>query len=235
LNSFLSKAGIASRRKCSELIKQGTISVNGKLVFEPGFSVNPDIDRVCYNSRTVKLGKKFTYILLNKPKGFVCTLQDERHRSKVTDLIETDSRVFPVGRLDISTTGLLLITDDGELNYRLTHPKFHIDKVYIGELHKPLQPKDRELFQKGVFIGKNDKVSGKCRILDKKGQKIEITIHEGKNRMLKRMFYTLGYTVKSLDRIKFAGLTKKKLPRGGWRFLSIGEIRKLYKIVNLSD
>jgi len=185
------------------------------------------------DARPVSLYKEYSYFLLNKPKGFVCSVKDERKRTTVLDLIQTDKRIFPVGRLDMSTTGLLLLTDDGELSYRLTHPKYRIDKIYVAELHKPMTEEHKEWLRKGVNIGDKDKVNAIVRIIGKRGTNVQITVHEGRNRMLRRMFDSLGYKVKALDRINYAGLTKKKLPRGGWRILTKSEIRKLYKTVGL--
>ncbi len=235
MNSFLSRAGIAARRKCDQLIKQGLISVNRKTVHEPGLIVSPSEDKIFYNSRQVFLSRRFTYILLNKPRGFLCTVSDARKRPVVLDLIESDSRVFPVGRLDMNTTGLLLITDDGELSHRLTHPKFRITKTYVVRLHKPLRPEHKDRLKKGVEIGKSEYVKAKIRELGGQKKNVEAQVHEGKNRMVRRMFESLGYNVKSLDRINFAGLTKRKLPPGGYRFLTKSEIQKLYKLVELDS
>jgi len=187
-----------------------------------------------YKGKYVTLKPNFEYILLNKPKGVVCTVKDEQKRKTVFNLIKSDRRLFPVGRLDITTTGLLFITDDGELSYRLAHPKFAVEKVYVAELHKPLTKEDIRKLQKGVSIGRGEKVSAKVRKIAAKAHKVEITVHEGKRNMIKRMFDALGYKVVSLDRVKYAGLTKRKLPRSGWRFLLPSEVKKLYTLVGLN-
>jgi len=234
LNSFLSQAGTAARRKCDYLIKNGFISVNERKVLDPGYIVKPGRDRIMYKGKYVTLKPNFEYILLNKPKGVVCTVKDEQKRKTVFNLIKSDRRLFPVGRLDITTTGLLFITDDGELSYRLAHPKFAVEKVYVAELHKPLTKEDIRKLQKGVSIGRGEKVSAKVRKIAAKAHKVEITVHEGKRNMIKRMFDALGYKVVSLDRVKYAGLTKRKLPRSGWRFLLPSEVKKLYTLVGLN-
>jgi len=234
LNSFMSQAGIAARRKCDQLIKDGFVSVNTQKALDPGYIVKPEKDLVMYKGKYVTLKTNFEYILLNKPKGIVCSVKDEQKRRTVIDLIKSNRRLFPVGRLDITTTGLLIITDDGELSYRLAHPKFAVEKIYIAELHKPLANKDIRKLQKGVLIGKGEKVAAKVRIITS-AQKVEITVHEGKRNMIKRMFDALGYKVVSLDRVKYAGITKRKLPRGGWRFLLSSEVKKLYTLVGLNN
>lgn len=234
MSSFLSQAGIAARRKCDYLINNGFVSVNEQKVLDPAFIVKPKRDRVMYKGKYVTLKPNFEYILLNKPKGVVCTVKDEQKRKTVFSLIKSDRRLFSVGRLDITTTGLLFITDDGELSYRLTHPKFAVEKVYVAELHKPLTKEDIRKLQKGVSIGRGEKVSAKVMEITAKAHKVEIAVHEGKKNMIKRMFDALGYKVVSLDRVKYAGLTKRKLPRSGWRFLLLSEVKKLYSLVGLN-
>ncbi|MFC1733722.1 pseudouridine synthase [candidate division KSB1 bacterium] len=233
MNSFLSKAGIAARRKCDLLIKQGLVSVDGTVIQEPGYPVDPDENTVSYRNKEIKSGKSRVYVLLNKPKGYICTLRDERKRPTVADLVHSDRRLFPVGRLDLSTSGLLMMTDDGELSNRLTHPKYEVDKVYFVELHKPLKTEHMERIRKGVDIGDSVPVRAQLKLVGTQGKKAEITVHEGRNRMVRRMFDVLGYRIKTLDRIGYAGLTKKKLPLGCWRYLSKKEVLMLYKITRL--
>lgn len=229
LNSFLSRAGIAARRKCDLLIKKGLVSVNGTAIREPGFRVHPERDCVVYKSSVVKPVRSFSYMLLNKPRGIVTTVRDQRKRPTVIDLIESERRLFPVGRLDINTTGLLLITDDGELSYRLTHPRYRVEKVYTAGLHKSLTEYDRERLERGVIVGKK-KLRAKISPAGSRNNRVHVYVHEGPYRMIRRMFNACGYIVTSLDRIRYAGLTKKKLPRGGWRYLTPAEVKKLYEL-----
>lgn len=228
MNRFLSQAGIAARRKSDRLIKDGQVSVNGRITLEPGYKVKQDEDEIRFRGTAVYLKRKHTYILLNKPRGVVCTVRDDMKRTTVTDLIKIDSRIFPVGRLDITTTGLILLTDDGDMSYRLSHPKFEVNKVYRVGIHRKLQQSDITLLESGIEIGKREKVSAQVRALSSTGLYVTLTVHEGRKNMIKRMFDMVGYKVTSLDRIAFAGLTKRKLPRGGWRYLTGMEIDKLY-------
>lgn len=235
MNSYLSKAGIAARRKSSLLIKQGLVTVNGEVVSEPGFIIDPGKDRIKYRNSVVKPVNKFTYILLNKPKGYVCTVSDERNRPSVLDILKMDVRLYPVGRLDLTTTGLLLLTDDGELCYRLSHPKFKIDKVYSAVLHKPLRIEDKQRLLRGISIGKGEFVKPGIKTHGENSKTVDVTIHEGKYHIIKRIFDTLGYKIISLDRTGYACLTKRKLPRSGWRYLSLSEINELYKRAGLKS
>ncbi|MCP4727714.1 MAG: rRNA pseudouridine synthase [bacterium] len=233
LNSYLSKAGIAARRKCDRIIKEGYVRVNGGIIREPGHKVEPGIDKVYYRSSPVYIRKDFRYVLLNKPRGVICTASDEKKRKTVMELIDIERRLFPVGRLDLNTTGLLLLTDDGDLSYRLTHPKFKIEKTYHAELHKPVNDAALKRLENGVLIGKKEFVKAECRSINYRKTKVAISIHEGKKHIVKRMMEVLGYKVTALERVKFAGLTVKKIPKGGWRYLSKNEVEKIYKITGL--
>lgn len=188
-----------------------------------------------FKNKRVVPNNSFQYVLLNKPGKVVCTTRDTRNRKTVIDLVKSDRRIFPVGRLDMSTTGLLLLTNDGELSYRLSHPKFAIDKIYTVQLHKSLTERDIRQLKQGVTIGKNETVSTLVRITNSRKNEVEVTVHEGKKNMIKRMFNVLGYKVSSLDRINYAGLTKRKLPRSGWRFLTQSEVRKLRTLVGIES
>ncbi|NND16924.1 MAG: rRNA pseudouridine synthase [Eudoraea sp.] len=231
LNKYLAHAGICSRREADTFIATGNVSVNGKVVTEMGHKVNPT-DEVRFNGQLLKAEKK-EYVLLNKPKNFITTTRDDRGRRTVMELVSKASknRLIPVGRLDRNTTGLLLFTNDGDLAKKLTHPKHQVHKLYHVVLDKALQPKDLKMIQKGLQLEdgliKVDEVSF---IENGPRSEVGIKIHSGKNRIVRRIFEKLGYKVTKLDRVLFAGLTKKDLPRGHWRHLSKQEVINLTMI-----
>ena len=206
------------------------VTVNGKSAVDPGLSIDSDYDTVKYRGKRIEFQKSFEYILFNKPKGVVCTAKDEKNRMTIFDIIKTTRRLFPVGRLDKSTTGLLLLTDDGDLSYKLSHPKYEINKVYTTRLNRTLELRDKKKLQDGVKIGKNEYVSAEIRSLNANRTDVEITVHEGKKNMIIRMFDAVGYKVVSLDRIKYAGLSKRKLPKSGWRYLTGSEVNRLFAL-----
>lgn len=206
------------------------VTVNGKSAVDPGLSIDSDCDTVKYRGKRIEFQKSFEYILFNKPKGVVCTAKDEKNRKTIFDIIKTTRRLFPVGRLDKSTTGLLLLTDDGDLSYKLSHPKYEINKVYTTRLDRTLELRDKKKLQDGVKIGKNEYVSAEIRSLNANRTDVEITVHEGKKNMIIRMFDAVGYKVVSLDRIKYAGLSKRKLPKSGWRYLTGSEVSRLFAL-----
>lgn len=235
LNKFVAHAGICGRREAAELVKEGRVQVNGSTVHEPGFKVTPK-DKVQVNGKQVFLQKNLVYILLNKPKDYLTTTKDPEGRKTVFDLIKsaTKERVYSVGRLDRNTTGVLLLTNDGELAQRLTHPSFEIKKIYEVKLDKPLVKKDFDLILKGITLEDGVIKADALAYSDPKDKGvIGIEIHSGRNRIVRRMFEHLGYDVKNLDRVMFANLTKKNVDRGKWRFLSEKEVR-LLKYMNLS-
>ncbi len=235
LNKFIAHAGVCSRREAAELVKDGKVKVNGDFVYEPGFKVS-STDKVTFNNKQLHLQKNLVYILLNKPKDYITTAKDTHGRKTVFDLIEqsTDERVFPVGRLDRNTTGVLLLTNDGDLTQKLTHPSFGIKKVYEVKLDKPLQKKDFESLLSGIKLDDGFIAADAVAYADTKDKSvIGIEIHSGKNRIVRRMFEYLGYDVKNLDRVLFANLTKKNVDRGKWRFLNEKEVR-LLKFMNQS-
>ncbi len=232
LNRFIANAGVCSRRDADELIADGVIKINGEVVTELGTKVNPT-DKVEYQGKILS-AEKPVYILLNKPKGYITTTEDPFERKIVMKLIENacDERVFPVGRLDLNTTGLLLFTNDGELAKKLTHPKHGIKKLYHVILNKPLAQEDYMKIAEGIELEdgliKVDKIAYAEGGKDKK--QIGIEIHSGKNRIVRRIFESLQYDVVRLDRVSFAGLTKKDVPRGKWRFLTELEVNRLKMI-----
>ncbi len=229
LNRYIANAGICSRRKADELIEAGVVSVNGEVVSELGFKVDPAKDVVRYNGETLKR-EKMVYVLLNKPKDYITTTDDPQERRTVMHLVEKASkeRIYPVGRLDRNTTGLLLMTNDGDLADKLSHPRSNVVKLYQVELSKSLTQGDLNKLSFGLeledgFI-KPDSVS---YVQGGSKREVGIQIHSGKNRIVRRIFEHLGYEVVKLDRVVYAGLTKKDLPRGRWRFLEEKEIIQL--------
>ncbi len=226
LNKFLANSGICSRREADDLIKSGVVSVNGKPVTEMGYKVSMT-DEVKYNGESMKK-ERMVYVLLNKPKDFITTLDDPRGRKTVLELVRKAGRerIYPVGRLDRNTTGVLLMTNDGELTARLTHPKYGVKKTYHVSLDKNFKTADFEKLTEGITLDdgfiKPDVISFVGDGADKRDVGVEI--HSGKNRIVRRMFEHLGYEVIKLDRVLFAGLTKKDLPRGRWRFLNDKEV-----------
>ncbi|OGU15928.1 MAG: hypothetical protein A2X61_01445 [Ignavibacteria bacterium GWB2_35_12] len=232
LNKFLADAGIASRRKADELIKQGSVSVNNKIVIDLGTKIQ-HTDRVSVNGNPVKTEQKLVYILLNKPKDYITTTSDEKDRKTVLDIVKSSKRIYPVGRLDRNTTGVLLLTNDGELAHKLTHPKFQIERVYNVTLDKILKPEDAQKIALGIDI--DDAKTAPCELFihPKNKSNVIITLKEGKNHEVKRIFEKLGYLVKKLDRKYFAGLSVQGLARGSYRHLSRHELYKLKKMAGI--
>jgi len=228
LNKFLANAGICSRREADTLIKAGVVSVNGKVITEMGFKVSPE-DKINYGGETIKSEKK-VYLLMNKPKDFITTLDDPFGRKTVLSLLgRIKERVYPVGRLDRATTGVLMLTNDGELTKKLTHPKFGVKKIYHVTLDKNVpQAAINHLLEGFELEDGFAKVDVAVHSGDGKDRRqVGIELHSGKNRIIRRMFEHLGFTVIKLDRVYFAGLTKKDLARGQWRFLSEKEVGML--------
>jgi 23S rRNA pseudouridine2605 synthase len=235
LNKFIAHGGICSRRDAAILVKEGKVKVNGKVVLEPGFKVNPT-DEVKANGKLVVRKKNLVYILLNKPKDYITTNEDDKGRKTVLDIVKnaTDERIYPVGRLDRNTTGVLLLTNDGELAQHLTHPKFEVKKIYEVRLDKPVLKEDLDKLVQGITLEDGFIKADAAAYADVKDKSVVgVEIHSGRNRIVRRMFEQLGYDVKNLDRVLFANLTKKNVDRGKWRFLSEKEVR-LLKFFNKS-
>jgi len=233
LNKFLAKAGMLARRKCDQYIYSGMVFINGKKIDNPGYKIDEKKDEVFLNNKRIVLREKYKYIVLNKPKGCVTTLKDEKGRKKIIDYINVKERLFPIGRLDINTTGVLLLTNDGEIAYRLSHPRYQIDKIYNVVLDKQISEKCIDKLRRGVVIGKDEVVSGDAKIIENKYKKhmVRIKIHTGKKRQIKRMFSALGYNVLELERIEFAGIKNDELKPGSWRNLTKEEVKSLKKLV----
>lgn len=229
LNKYMAHAGVCARRKAVDYIKEGAVKVNGKVQVEPGYKVQPG-DRVTFNGKPLRLKQQLEYVLLNKPKDYLTTTKDPKGRKTVMDLIRraTTERVYPVGRLDRNTCGLLLFTNDGELAQQLAHPSGQIKKVYHVTLNKALQQKDFEQILTGVPLEDGLMVADALAYTDEDDHRqVGLEIHSGRNRVVRRIFEQLGYEVKLLDRVLYAGLTKKNLPRGKWRHLTGKEVRIL--------
>ncbi|MED9801777.1 MAG: pseudouridine synthase [Prevotella sp.] len=228
LNKFLANAGVCSRREADEFIQAGVVTVNGEVVTELGTKITR-ADEVKFHDQPVKIEKK-VYILLNKPKDCMVTSDDPQERKTVMDLVKDacPERIYPVGRLDRNTTGVLLLTNDGELSSKLTHPKFLKKKVYHVHLDKALSLEDMRKIAEGIFLDDGEIKADDIQYVDERDKsQVGIEIHSGKNRIVRRIFESLGYRVTRLDRVLFAGLTKKGLRRGDWRFLTQKEVEML--------
>ncbi|WP_198517123.1 pseudouridine synthase [Tenacibaculum sp. SZ-18] len=228
LNKFIANAGICSRREADTYIEHGSVTVNGNLVTEMGYKVQPG-DEVRFDGSLISLEQK-RYILLNKPKNYITTMEDDRGRKTVMELVgnATKERIYPVGRLDRNTTGLLLFTNDGELAKKLTHPKHNVRKLYHASLDKKLSLSDLDKLRGDVVIeGKRVFIDAVSYVEGEKKTEVGIEIHSGRNRIVRKIFDNFGYHVTKLDRVIFAGLTKKNLPRGRYRELTQQEINNL--------
>lgn len=228
LNKYIANSGICSRREADELITQGLVEVNGKAVTEMGYQVQKT-DKVVFDGQSIT-PEKPVYVLLNKPKGYISTTKDDKARKTVMDLVANASpyRLFPVGRLDRSTTGVILLTNDGHMTKKLTHPSFDAKKIYHVTLDKKLTGEDLRLIAEGIRLDEGVAVVDQISYIEGKPKnEIGIEIHIGWNRVIRRIFQRLGYEVESLDRVMFAGLTKKNIKRGHWRILSELEVNNL--------
>ncbi|PPK85576.1 23S rRNA pseudouridine2605 synthase [Neolewinella xylanilytica] len=231
LNKYIAHAGVASRRTAGDMVKAGKVKVNGELQDNPAYQIREG-DVVVVDGKEVAPSDQFVYILLNKPRNVITTTNDEHDRATVMDLLEEPAlkqmRLFPVGRLDRDTTGLLLITNDGDVTTRLTHPRFETAKIYQATLDRPFTAEDLEKLQTGYDLEDGPFKPDWARY-SQEGDDLNVTleIHSGRNRIVRRAFEHLGYTVDKLDRTYLAGLTKKNLPRGFYRYLTEEEVRRL--------
>ena len=228
LNKFIANSGVCSRREADTMIQAGVVTVNGEVVTELGTKVNVLTDVVKFNGETLK-GEAKVYIVMNKPKGYVTTASDPHAEKTVLDLLKScPSRVYPVGRLDKATTGVLMFTNDGEISERLTHPSYDKKKIYQVVLNKPLSEEARRQILAGVELSDGKVEADALEFIDPEDKrKLGIEIHSGKNRIVRRIFEAVGCEVRTLDRVYFAGLTKKGLKKGEWRYLTEGEVNIL--------
>jgi 23S rRNA pseudouridine2605 synthase len=235
LNKFMAHCGVCSRREAVELISAGKVKVNGAVVTEPGFKIEEKAE-VIYNGKKLFVTKNLVYILLNKPKDYITTTDDPQGRKTVLQLIKqaTTERVYPIGRLDRNTSGVLLLTNDGDLTQKLSHPSYEIKKIYEVKLDKPLTKAHFDKIVNGLTLEDGKILIDSLAYADSKDKSIiGIELHSGRNRIVRRIFEHLGYDVKGLDRVMYANLTKKNVERSKWRYLSEKEIR-LLKYMNTS-
>lgn len=233
LNKYIAHAGICSRRKAADLVKEGHVKVNGKVEINPAYEVQPK-DQIKFDDKVVKIEKKKVYILMNKPKNTLTTVSDDRGRRTVLDIVSKriKQRVYPVGRLDRNTTGLLLLTNDGDLAKKLSHPSHGVKKIYHIVLDRNLLPSDLDKIHRGIELDDGlAEVDSIKYVPDTSKAEVLIELHSGKNRIIRRIFEHLDYTVSRLDRIYLGGLTKKDIPRGWFRPLSDKEIIMLKHFV----
>ncbi len=227
LQKYMARAGVASRRKSEEIIKEGRVKVNGHTVIEMGTKVDPKKDRVSVDNRNIMIERHNVYIMLNKPIGYVSTLDDEKDRRIVTDLIDNvEQRIYPVGRLDIDTTGLMILTNDGDATFKITHPSTEIEKTYVAIVHGTPNKNSLEKFRNGLNIDGERTAPAKINILKnyEEDSILEISIHEGKNRQVRNMCEAIGHPVKKLKRIKVGEIELGELDEGKWRYLNDREI-----------
>ena len=227
INKYISNSGICSRREADKLILKGKVYINNKKIKTLGIKIsNQDVVKI--DGRVISIEKK-EYLLLNKPKNFITTLDDPENRKTVKDLIKgaTKKRLFPVGRLDRNTTGLLIFTNDGDLSKKLTHPSYKIKKIYHITIDKPIELNDYKTIQNGFQLDGDEIKVDRIAIIDEDKKNIGLEIHIGKNRIVRRIFEHFNYDVKKLDRVMIGTITKKNLKRGDWRFLKDSEIRLL--------
>jgi 23S rRNA pseudouridine2605 synthase len=231
LQKYLAECGIASRRKCEEYIIQGKVQVNGKTITELGVKVNPEKDKITFEGKNVKQEERKVYILLNKPIGYVTTSDEQFGRDKVLDLVKVRERVVPVGRLDMYTSGALILTNDGDFVYKVTHPKHEIRKTYTVTVKGIIKNEEVEQLRKGVKIDDYTTRPAKVKILktdeEKDISRLEITIHEGKNRQVRRMCESVGRRVIALHRSKIGNIGVKDIELGKWRYLKDFEVKTL--------
>lgn len=231
LNKYLADCGVASRRACDELIASGRVCVNGRIVKKLGTRVTND-DGVTLDGRLVQPQKKKVYVLLNKPVGYITSLKDERGRKTVLDIVNLPERVFPVGRLDYDSEGLLILTNDGPLAHQLTHPKFQVSKTYKVTLGKKIDTVSLKQLAEGIVLEDGPTLPCKIDYWGRSKSVVKVVLREGRNRQIKRMFAALGFKISRLKRTQFGPCDLKGLRRGEWRFLTEDEVIHLKQIIN---
>lgn len=229
LNKYIAECGFASRRKAEEFINEGRVLLNGNTVTSLSTKIDPFADDIRIDGERL-LQKKKVYFLLNKPKGYITSTKDEKHRRTVVELIKTREKIFPVGRLDYDTTGVLILTNDGDFTNFITHPSNKIPREYLANLNKPLEEQDKIKLLRGIYLDKRKGKFTSIKFVSKTNRhKVLVTAVEGRNRFVKRMFSALGYNVESLDRKYYAGIDVKNMPVGSYRVLSQSEINGIIK------
>jgi len=233
LQKYLAQCGVASRRKCEELILQGRVQVNGVTVTELGTKINPEKDKIKFDGKDIRQAQKLVYILLNKPIGYVTTADDQFGRDTVLDLVKVKERIVPVGRLDMYTSGALILTNDGDFVYQVTHPKHEIEKTYTVTIKGIVQNSEVEQLRNGIKIDDYITKPARVKILktdtEKDISRLEITIHEGKNRQVRKMCEAVGRKVLALHRSKIGGIGVKDIELGKWRYLTANEVQQILK------
>ena len=233
LQKYLAQCGVASRRKCEELVLQGRVQVNGVTVTELGTKINPEKDKIKFDGKDIKQSPKLVYILLNKPIGYVTTADDQFGRDTVLDLVKVKERIVPVGRLDMYTSGALILTNDGDFVYQVTHPKHEIEKTYTVTIKGIVQNSEVEQLRNGIKIDDYITKPARVKILKSDTEKgisrLEITIHEGKNRQVRKMCEAVGRKVLALHRSKIGGIGVKDIELGKWRYLTANEVQQILK------
>ncbi len=229
LNKFLSNSGLASRRKCDQLIEEGKVFVNGKQVTELGSQINEKKDKVTVEGKTITLPSSFVYIKLNKPKGYACTAQDEKGRKTIYDLIDSEERLFSIGRLDYDTEGLILLTNDGDFANKVAHPKFNIDKEYRVTVEGEIKESEMAVMRKGVVVDGQRMPSAIVNFIsyENGNTKLSVIIDEGQNRQIRRMFEAIGKTIKLLKRVRIGQVRLGGLRRGDYKDLTEVELNSL--------
>lgn len=229
LNKYLANFGFDARRKISDFLLENDVTVNGKKVTEPGVRINPQTDKVRVNGKTLKTSENYVYYLLNKPRGVISSVKDEHGRQTVVDLIDTKERVYPVGRLDAETKGALILTNDGELANRLTHPSFHVDKTYLCLVPGQVSDKQKDQLGKGLLLKDGLTAPAQVNIIQKNSNRtqFEITIHEGKNHQVRRMLAKVGLELIELKRVSIGPLQLSDLASGNYRSLTKQEVNQL--------
>lgn len=231
LNKFLASAGIASRRKCDDIILSGVVAVNGKTVNELGMLVNEKKDKVTVEGKVVKLPSSFVYIKLNKPKGYTCTANDEKGRKTIFDLVECDERLFSIGRLDYDTEGLIILTNDGDFANKVAHPRYNMEKEYRVTVEGEVKESELAVMRKGVVVEGERMPSAKVEWLSFENgfTKLSVVINEGQNRQVRRMFEAIGKTIKLLKRVRIGGVRLGGLSRGEYKDLTEDELNLLVR------
>lgn len=230
LQKYMASCGVASRRKSEEYIQAGMVKVNDETVTELGFKVDPAVDRVYFNGELIRPESESVYILLNKPTGYITSVKDQFNRQTVIDLIQgIDARIYPVGRLDYDTSGLLILTNDGEMTNQITHPSHKVEKTYVAEVNGLVSKMELKKLQDGIDIGGYVTAPSRAKIIKQAGRNtvIELTIHEGKNRQVRRMFDAIEHPVITLERTAIGRIKKGELKTGSWRLLTDKEIAYL--------